>query len=100
MNSSNSPEFPIESPFQHRPVDFRAILVVVWCLVTLFSTVAADKAIDLKSLPAPARLVVPKLHELIPVDGNLNEPVWTKAAAVSPFRQNEDSAREREKTVV
>jgi hypothetical protein len=94
-----STEFSIPSPFQHRPAAFRVILVVVWCLVTFFSTVAADKSIDLKSLPAPTRVVVPKLHGPVTVDGDLSEAVWTKAAVLSPFVQNDGSGPEREKTV-
>src|SRR6266540_777450 len=79
---------------------FRIILVTVWCLVILFSTVAADKSTDLKSLPTPKRVVVPKLQGPVTVDGDLSEAVWTKAAVLSPFFQNDGSGPEREKTVV
>jgi len=93
-------EFSIPTPFQHWPAAFRIIFVVVGCLVTFFSAVAADKSIDLKSLPAPNRVVVPKLHGPVTVDGDLSEAVWTKATVLSPFVQNDGSGPEREKTVV
>ena len=97
---NTSAEFSIPSAFQQRPAAFRVILTTVWCLVTFFSTVAADKSIDLKSLPMPKRVLVPKLQGPVTVDGDLSEPVWTKAAVLSPFFQNDGSGPEREKTVV
>jgi len=85
---------------QQRTGTFRVIRVMLWCLVTSFSTAAADKSTDLKSLPTPKRVVVPKLHGPLTVDGDLSEPVWTRAVAVSPFSRNDGSGPEREKTVV
>jgi len=76
------------------------MLVTLWWLMSLFSTMAADNSIDLKSLPTPKRVVVPKLHGPVTVDGDLNEPVWSKAAVLSPFFQNDGSGPEREKTAV
>src|SRR6185436_4776221 len=61
---------------------------------------AADPAPDLKSLPAPKRIVVPKLRGRIKVDGELNEPAWAKAAVLQPFFLNDDAGREREHTEV
>src|ERR1043166_6066834 len=61
---------------------------------------AAEKAVDPQALPAPKRIVIPKLRGRLAVDGNLNEPVWRKAAVLGPFLQNDGSGREREKTQV
>ena len=69
----------------------RSLLVVVGCLVAFLATGGADKSVDPKSLPAPKRAVVPKLQGPVTVDGDLNEPVWTKAAVLSPFLLNDGS---------
>jgi hypothetical protein len=87
------------SPFQHLPTALRIVLFGVWCLMTFFST-AAEKSIDLKSLPAPNRAVIPKLSGPVTVDGDLSEAAWSKAAVLSPFLQNDAAGLEREKTVV
>ncbi len=101
MKSPNtSTEFSIPSAFQQRPAAFRVILVLVGCLMALLTTGGADKSVDPKSLPAPKRVLVPKLQGPVTVDGDLNEPVWTKAAVLSPFFHNDGSGPEREKTVV
>ena len=71
-----------------------------WCLVALLPASGADVTADPKSLPAPHRIVIPKLQESITVDGDLSEAAWAKAAVLSPFFQNDGSRREREKTVV
>jgi hypothetical protein len=80
-----------------------------WKSVTLiFATVlagvllpAADpKSPDPKTLPAPKRVVIPKLHGTLKLDGDLDEPVWKKAAVLNPFFKNDGSAREREQTEV
>lgn len=101
MKSPNaSTKFSIPSSFQQRPAALRVIIVIVGCLVSFFSTVAADKSIDPKSLPAPNRVVVPKLQGPVTVDGDLSEAMWTKATVLSPFFQNDGSGPEREKTAV
>ncbi len=61
---------------------------------------AADSTPDPKSLPAPKRIVVPKLRGPIIVDGDLSEPVWAKAAVLTPFLKNDGSGKEREQTVL
>src|SRR5439155_13658370 len=48
--------------------------------------------------PAPKRVRVPKLKGTIKIDGALNEAVWTKAAVLAPFFNNDGSGREREHT--
>jgi hypothetical protein len=65
-----------------------------------FVAPAAEKSIDPKSLPAPNRVIVPKLRDSVKVDGDLSEAAWSKAAVLSPFLQNDGSGPEREKTVV
>jgi len=78
------------------------VVVLLWCCFTCASTTAADKSTNPNpdSLPPPKRVVVPKLRGPVTVDGDLNEAVWSKAAVLSPFFQNDDSAAEREQTVV
>lgn len=93
-------EFPIRPPFPYQPGAFPLALVLLGCLVAGYPVMAADKSADLKSLPAPKRVVVPKLQAPVTVDGDLSEAVWAKAAVLSPFFQNDDSGPEREKTAV
>ncbi len=59
---------------------------------------AVETSPDPKSLPAPKRVVVPKLQGAIKVDGELSEPVWAKAAVLQPFLRNDNSGRGREHT--
>jgi hypothetical protein len=70
------------------------------CLIAFLAASGADKSEDPKTLPTPKRVLVPKLNGPVTVDGDLNEPVWAKAAVLSPFLQNDGSGAEREKTVV
>ena len=92
----------LSSPSAHQPwpAAFRLILITVGCLIAPLPTRAADKAVDPKTLPAPKRVLVPKLEGPVTVDGDLSEPVWAKAAVLSPFLQNDGSGPEREKTIV
>lgn len=87
------------SAHEHPPAILCALLAGTFCLLMLPSA-AAEKDTDPKTLPAPNRVVVPKLRGPVAVDGNLNEAVWTKAAELSPFRQNDGSGDGREKTMV
>ena len=61
------------------------------------SALAADSA---NPMPAPSRVVVPKLSGKIAVDGELSESVWLKAAVLKPFFRNNGSGRENESTEV
>jgi hypothetical protein len=61
---------------------------------------AADNPVDLKSLPALKRTIVPQLHEAIKVDGELEDAGWKKAAVLEPFLRNDGSGPEREHTQV
>lgn len=74
---------------------------VLASFATITLPAAGEKSIpDPKTLPAPPRLVVPKLRGTLTIDGELREPVWTKAARIEGFRKNDGTARERELTVV
>lgn len=55
---------------------------------------------DPKTLPAPKRVVVPKLRGTVKIDGELNEAVWAKAALVGPFVPASGTGVARERTVV
>ena len=68
-------------------------------LATLSPAIAGDKSPDLNLLPTPKRAVVPRLDARIELDGELNEPVWAKAAVLEPFYRNDGSGREQEHTV-
>ncbi|MCI0535733.1 MAG: carbohydrate-binding family 9-like protein [Verrucomicrobiales bacterium] len=61
---------------------------------------AADASPDPKNLPAPKRIIIPKLREAIVVDGDLGEAVWKKAALLKPFSLNDGSRPGREPTEV
>jgi hypothetical protein len=79
----------------------RPRLVVLFLSIASLTTMpAAETSADPKSLPEPKRVVVPKLHGPITVDGNLSEPVWAKATVLQPFYNNDGSGRERELTEV
>src|SRR5687767_11621305 len=74
--------------------------LTILCLSLAVSLPAAEKAADPKLLPAPNRIVVPKLQGAVTVDGELHEAVWEKAAVLSPFLKNDGSGRARESTTV
>jgi hypothetical protein len=59
-----------------------------------------EQSPDPTNLPLPQRVVVPKLHGKIKLDGEFKEPVWAKAARLEPFYKNDGSGREREHTLV
>src|SRR5438552_2108960 len=75
-------------------------LAIIVGLVNLFPLGGAETSSDPKKLPLPKRVVVPKLHGSVKVDGELSESVWKKAAVLKPFYQNDGSGREREHTEV
>src|ERR1041385_2474927 len=68
--------------------------------ITTTSALQASEPADPKTLPPPKRVVVPKLTGAITMDGELNEPVWKKAAVLEPFYHNDGSGAEREHTTV
>ncbi len=79
----------------------RLLLAAFCCLTPLLPATGAGK-FDAGRAPLPSlrRVVVPKLYGLLTVDGDLDEPVWTSAAVLSPFVLNDGSGSEREKTAV
>jgi hypothetical protein len=79
---------------------FRWVGTLLLALAVTTRSAAQDKSSGLKPLPAPKRILVPKLHGSIKMDGELNEPVWARAAVLQPFYQNDGSGPEREHTEV
>ena len=76
-------------------------LLLLGCLSHgVLDSSAADATPDPKTLPAPKRVVVPKLTGPVVINGDLDEAVWQKAAVLKPFFLNDGSAREREQTEV
>lgn len=55
---------------------------------------------DIAKLPPPKRVVIPKLKGELKLDGKLEEPVWEKAAVLTPFLPNNGDGKEREATEV
>jgi hypothetical protein len=55
------------------------------CALTLLPLLRAaeksDAAPDPASLPAPARVVVPRLAGPVTIDGEVTEPVWARATS-------------------
>src|SRR5262245_21806250 len=76
------------------------ILVLAMGVANLMPSLAADQPLDPKTLPTPKRIVVPKLNGTVKLDGDLDEPMWKKAAVLKPFSQNDGSGRVREQTEV
>jgi hypothetical protein len=61
---------------------------------------AAEPAVDPATLPPPKRVVVPKLAGPVKIDGELNEPMWAKAAVLGPFVPASGTGQAREATIV
>jgi hypothetical protein len=61
---------------------------------------AGTSSVDPRDLPPPKRVVVPKLKGTLTIDGELDEPVWAKAAKLGPFMLANGSRQEREPTIV
>ena len=78
------------------------VAIVAWLafVVIPFIAVAAEPAVDPATLPAPKRIMVPKLPGTVVVDGELNEAVWAQAAVLGPFVPASGTGRAREATVV
>jgi hypothetical protein len=101
MKSLNTTkDFSSPFAFLQQPEAFPVVLVAMCCLIAFLAAGGAEKSVDPKTLPAPKRILIPKLQGPVTVDGDLSEPVWTKAAVLSPFFRNDGSGSEREKTVV
>jgi len=76
------------------------ICIALIILAGVISARGAESSSDPKSLPPPKRVVIPKLKGEIKIDGELKESVWSKAASVQPFYENDGSGNEREHTEV
>src|SRR5882724_4140698 len=74
-----------------------AIGLVPWLAVALLFS-AGNKSGGSDARPAPKRVVIPKLHGPVTVDGDLSEPVWKQAAVITPFFENDSGQRERGQT--
>ena len=88
------------STLRHAWLPYLRAIVFILGLASFAPLPAADTSPDPKSLPAPKRVVVPKLSGPIKIDGELGEPAWAKAAALEPFHINDNAKREREHTAV
>jgi len=75
-------------------------LALILGLAVVLPLLGAEPAADLKGLTPPKRVVVPRLHGAVEMDGELNEAVWTNAAVIEPFYHNDGSGVEREHTTV
>jgi hypothetical protein len=76
-------------------------LAALTCFAThLFVGFAAENSPDPKQLPPPERVVIPQLRGELKIDGDLNEPVWKRAALLKPFSLNDGSGSGREPTEV
>ena len=80
------------------PLECAAVVILgVTCAA---SAPAADSTPEPKAPAPPKRVVIPKLHGPVTIDGELNETVWSKAAILGPFDKNDGTGREREQTQV
>lgn len=75
-------------------------LLLAWGGIAAPAFLSGAEATKSEALPAPQRVTVPKLQGEIALDGDLSEPVWQKAAVLTPFFKNDGSGREREPTTV
>ena len=55
---------------------------------------------DPATLPAPRRVIVPKLQGALTLDGDFNETVWARAAVLGPFVPAGGQGAARESTVL
>jgi len=89
---------PVTSVSYFRSFLYRsAIFLVALPIIALFFS-ACRKADDSVAWPEPKRVVIPKLHQPITVNGDLSEPVWNRAAVIKPFFENDSGDRERGQT--
>lgn len=77
------------------------LLAILCGLTCLGQANAADEpGAQAKPLPAPRRVVIPKLQAQLTLDGRLDESVWTNAVVLAPFALNDGSGPGRETTTV
>jgi hypothetical protein len=80
-----------------RKIYRRLIFLIALTAITLFFS-ACKKSDDSGAWPEPKRVIIPKLHGPILVDGDLSNPVWKQAAVIKPFFENDNGDRERGQT--
>src|SRR6266850_541212 len=98
---SHSPEKePLFARSKVRASGHVCAAIVAFALLPGESGSAAEANPDLKLLPAPKHIIVPKLHGPAVIDGELNEQVWAKAVLLQPFFQSAGGEPEREHTQV
>lgn len=76
------------------------VLCVALCLPALRAAEKSAAAPDPATLPAPERVVVPRLTGSVTIDGEVDEAVWSGAARLTPFQRNDGAGPEREPTVL
>jgi hypothetical protein len=79
---------------------FLSLALVVLLLTPSRVCTAGDQHPPLNTMPAPKRVVVPRLKGTIKIDGEINDSGWSKAAVLEPFFKNDASGPEREHTSV
>jgi hypothetical protein len=93
------------------PLVLAGLLAGVVAVVSLFpvnstaaeparKSAAAKSVIDPTQLKAPKRVIVPMLQGVLTLDGEFDEPVWSKAAVVGPFVISSNANPERESTML
>lgn len=84
-----------------KSLNFRHFFTACFLLAALGLASGAEIQSARKSLLSlPQRVVIPKLHGPLVLNGNLNEKVWAQAAILSPFLLNGSAKPAREKTSV
>jgi hypothetical protein len=92
----------IVRPMRFAPVRRFLSALLLAPLVSALAAAEAAKAAapDPASLPAPRRVLVPKLRGELTLDGEFRETVWAKAAVIGPFVPADGKGAARESTVV
>ncbi len=86
------------------PSLFRLLAIALSLVGAALAPAAAppkrESAPDPATLPAPRRVVVPKLNGAVAIDGELSEAVWARAVVLGPFEPAGGAGQAREATVV
>ncbi|MBI5691390.1 MAG: carbohydrate-binding family 9-like protein [Verrucomicrobia bacterium] len=86
---------------QSLPRNFRTLAwLVPAALLSAAAPAPKETVPDPATLPAPKRIVVPKLSGTVTLDGELNEVVWSKAAVLPNFVPADGQGAAREATTV
>lgn len=76
---------------------FSWLSLALYLALPLFVSAQSSNTIQGKGKPEPPRIVIPKRHARIKIDGNLDEPIW-KDAALLKLSLNENGGPVREQT--